>query len=105
MDACWGRLWSDSELVSRSIDTIIGSHGDQVPTLPGVPAPPPFLRELREEASLTQRQLGKRLKKPQSWVYNCETANRRVDVAEFILWARACGADPQTAFSRFLERL
>ncbi len=64
---------------------------------------PRFLRALREEAGLTQRELGKRLKKPQSWVYNCETANRRVDVTEFIAWARACAVDEQTAFARFLK--
>ena len=45
---------------------------------------PPFLRQLRERAGLTQRALGQRLRRPQSWVYNCESANRRVDVAEFI---------------------
>jgi transcriptional regulator with XRE-family HTH domain len=64
---------------------------------------PGFLRTLREEAGLTQREVGKRLKKPQSWVYNCETANRRVDVTEFIAWAKACGVDAQTAFTCFLE--
>jgi transcriptional regulator with XRE-family HTH domain len=65
---------------------------------------PPLLRALREAAGLTQRQLGKRLRKPQSWVHNCESANRRTDVAEFIAWARACGLDPREAFSRLLER-
>jgi len=35
--------------------------------------------------------MGEKLKKPQSWVYNCETGNRRVDVTEFIAWATACG--------------
>jgi hypothetical protein len=64
---------------------------------------PPFLRALREEAELTQRDLGKRLKKPQSWVYNCETANRRVDVTEFVAWARACGVAPEAALARLLE--
>src|ERR1700741_949329 len=64
---------------------------------------PPLLRALREEAGLTQRELGERLWKPQSWVYNCETANRRVDVTEFIAWAQACGADALAAFQRFLE--
>jgi transcriptional regulator with XRE-family HTH domain len=63
---------------------------------------PRFLRTLREEAGFTQRDLGKRLGKPQSWVYNCETGNRRVDVAEFIAWAIACSADPRGAFARFL---
>jgi transcriptional regulator with XRE-family HTH domain len=66
---------------------------------------PPFLRNLREEAGLTQRQLGLALHKPQSWVYNCETGNRRVDVAEFIAWCRPCGVEPQKAFKRFLDIL
>jgi hypothetical protein len=65
---------------------------------------PGFLRTLREEARLTQRELGERLKKPQSWIYNCETANRRVDVTEFIAWTTACGVEALVAFARFLER-
>ena len=64
---------------------------------------PALLRALREEAGLTQRELGARLKKPQSWVYNCESANRRVDISEFVAWARGCGADPGAAFARFLN--
>src|SRR3954449_4905586 len=64
---------------------------------------PPFLRRLREEAGLTQRELGELLGRPQSWIHNCETANRRVDVTEFITWAEACGLDAQDAFRRFLE--
>jgi transcriptional regulator with XRE-family HTH domain len=63
---------------------------------------PPFLRALREEAGLTQRGLGSRLRKAQSWVHNCESGNRRVDVTEFIAWARSCGVDPTAAFVRFL---
>lgn len=61
-----------------------------------------LLRALREEAGLTQRELGERLGKPQSWVHNCEVGNRRVDVAEFAAWAAGCGADPVAAFSRFV---
>jgi hypothetical protein len=63
---------------------------------------PKFLRRLREDANLTQRALGRRLSRPQSWVYNCETANRRVDVAEFSRWCRACGADPAVALRQLL---
>jgi len=55
---------------------------------------PALLRQLREAAGLTQRDLGERLSRPQSWIYNCESANRRVDVAEFIAWCRGCGVDP-----------
>ena len=72
-------------------------HASAYQSLPG------FLRTLRDEAGLTQRDLGKRMKKPQSWIYNCETANRRVDVTEFIEWAKCCGVSPGKAFSRFLE--
>ena len=61
---------------------------------------PPFLRSLREAAGLTQREIGERLSKPQSWVYNCETANRRVDVAEFAAWCEACGVRPVDAFAK-----
>lgn len=65
---------------------------------------PPLLRGMREEAGLTQRQLGKRIGKPQSWIYNCETANRRVDLAEFVAWCEACGVKPQTGLARFLKQ-
>ena len=64
---------------------------------------PPLLRRLREEAGLTQRELGVRVGRPQSWVYNCESANRRVDVTEFVAWCRACGLDPVRGFRRVLE--
>jgi len=66
---------------------------------------PGFLRKLREEAGLTQRALGERLKKPQSWIYNCETGNRRTDVTEFIAWARACDADPIATLRSLLRLL
>lgn len=64
---------------------------------------PLLLRALREEACLTQRDLGKLLGKPQSWIHNCEVLNRRVDVSEFVSWAVACGADPTAALTRYLH--
>jgi transcriptional regulator with XRE-family HTH domain len=60
----------------------------------GVPA---LLRRLRGDAGLTQREIGKLLDRPQSWVYNCEAGIRRVDVAEFCLWCRVCNCDPARA--------
>ncbi len=66
---------------------------------------PGLLRRLREEAGLTQRDLGERLNKPQSWVYTCESANRRVDVTEFVAWCRGCGVDPVRAFKRVVDVL
>ena len=64
---------------------------------------PVALRKMREEAGMTQRELGAKLDKPQSWVQNCETSSRRVDVTEFVSWARACGVEPVEAFRRLLE--
>lgn len=60
---------------------------------------------MREKAGLTQREIGKRLKKPQSYIYNCETANRRVDITEFIAWSKACGVEPKKAFSQLMKLL
>ena len=60
-------------------------------------------REVREEAGLTQRDLGALLKKPQSWVYNCETSNRRVDVTEFIAWCEACEVKPEVGLRRIMK--
>lgn len=64
---------------------------------------PELVRQLREEAELTQRGLGEKLKRPQSWIYNCECGNRRMDVGEFVEWAKACGADPLEATKRLLR--
>jgi ribosome-binding protein aMBF1 (putative translation factor) len=61
---------------------------------------PTHLRELRESAALTQRELAKRLKKPQSWVARCETADRRVDIAEWLEWCHGCGIDPKNALDK-----
>ena len=72
-------------------------HARMYASLPG------FLRKLREDAGLTQRGLAARLGKPQSWVHHCETANRRVDVTEFIAWCDACGVKPKDAFVRVLR--
>ena len=70
---------------------------------PGYGLLPGLLRKMREEAGLTQRELGKRLAKPQSWVHNCETLNRRVDVPEFAAWCEACDVPPLDGMARFLN--
>jgi transcriptional regulator with XRE-family HTH domain len=64
---------------------------------------PKFLCEMRSRADLTQRELAKKLEEPQSWVYKCENGIRRVDIAEFCDWARACGVDPSAAVKRFIR--
>jgi transcriptional regulator with XRE-family HTH domain len=73
-------------------------HLDRYKSVPGL------LRKIREEAGLTQRQIGAKVGRPQSWVFNCESGNRRVDVAEFCDWCRACAVPPANAIRR-LERI
>ena len=63
---------------------------------------PSLLRAMREEAELTQRELGDAIGHAQSWVYNCETGNRRVDLAEFVIWCKACDVTPESGMKRFL---
>ena len=65
---------------------------------------PAMLREMRESAGLTQRELAKKLGINHTMVHNSETAERRVDVGEFIDWASACGLDPVEAFKEFMGR-
>ena len=53
-----------------------------------------FLRQLREaraDAGLTQEQVAKSFKVPQSWVSKCEAGERRVDVVELERFARLYG--------------
>jgi transcriptional regulator with XRE-family HTH domain len=48
----------------------------------------------RKKAGLTQQQLARRLRKPQSFVAKYEGGERRLDVIEFLGVTRAIGADP-----------
>jgi transcriptional regulator with XRE-family HTH domain len=66
---------------------------------------PALLRAIREEAHFSQRELGRLLNRPQSWVYSCETGNRRVDLAEFCDWCRACKVSPADGIRRFEKHL
>ena len=52
------------------------------------------LISLREKKELSQRQLAKRLKKPQSFVSKYERGERRLDVIELLEITNALEADP-----------
>ena len=52
------------------------------------------MKAARKDAGLTQDQLAKRLRKPQSFVAKYENGERRLDVVEFVVIARALDADP-----------
>jgi len=65
---------------------------------------PSLLREMRERAKLTQRALAQKLRMNHTMIHNSETAERRVDVAEFADWATACGVDPVEALKEILQQ-
>jgi len=48
----------------------------------------------RKQAGLTQHELARRLRRPQSFVAKYEGGERRIDVVEFVAIVRAIGADP-----------
>jgi DNA-binding XRE family transcriptional regulator len=71
-------------------------HAHRYRRLPGL------LREMREAASLTQRDLAKKLAMTHVAVHKSEVGDRRVDVTEFVDWCKACGIDPQQAVGKLI---
>lgn len=55
---------------------------------------PRMAARARKNAGLTQQDLARRLKQPQSFVAKYEGGERRIDVAEFLTITDAIGADP-----------
>ena len=62
------------------------------------------LRQVRDIAGISQRELAERLKVPHSWVANVENGERRVDLIEFGWFLTACGADALAAAGRLLQQ-
>jgi len=57
----------------------------------------------RQKAGLTQQAVGKRLKRPQSFVAKYEGGERRIDVLEFLEISAAVDVDP-VAMLRALQK-
>ena len=53
------------------------------------------LRRTRVEQGLTQAVLAERMRRPQSFVAKVEVGERRLDVVEFIEYAKALGVAPE----------
>ena len=62
-----------------------------------------LLIHARGRAGLTQQQLARKLGRPQSFVAKYENGERRIDIIEFAIIARAMNAEPVALFSRFLS--
>jgi transcriptional regulator with XRE-family HTH domain len=63
-----------------------------------------LLIETLEEAGLTQQQLAKKLRKPQSFIAKYEGGERRIDVIEFLMIARAIEADAVALLRALIQR-
>lgn len=60
---------------------------------------------LRKSAGLTQRDLAAALGREQNLIARIETGQRRVDLVEFILICRACGADAQAETAKLVREM
>ncbi|ETW98726.1 MAG: hypothetical protein ETSY1_17585 [Candidatus Entotheonella factor] len=61
------------------------------------------LREVREKAGLTQRELCRKLGREHTFISKCELGERRVDIAEFYWICQACGASPAKEAIRLMK--
>lgn len=59
-----------------------------------------LLKGERKGAGLTQAELAKKLRRPQSYVSKYERGERRIDVVEFLEIARAIGFDPNEVLQK-----
>ncbi len=64
-----------------------------------------LLVETRKAVGVTQVELAERLGRPQPFVSYFERGERRVDVIEFVVIARALGIEPEALFAQLVSRL
>ena len=64
---------------------------------------PKLLKQMREDAGLTQRELAERLKTSQNTIHRMECATRRCDAVELIEWCNACGANPKRVCQQLID--
>lgn len=61
------------------------------------------LREIREKAGITQRELCRKLGREHSFVSKCELGERRIDIVEFYWICQACGVNPETEARKIMK--
>jgi transcriptional regulator with XRE-family HTH domain len=64
-----------------------------------------IMTDARKSVGLTQTELARRLKKPQSFVAKYEGGERRLDVIEFLAITRAMDVDPKTLLRKLQKSL
>ena len=61
-----------------------------------------LLRQWREEAGLSQREVRKRRGKPHTYVHKVEVGDRRIDPVEFARFVEALGLDAVECFAEVI---
>lgn len=61
------------------------------------------LKEIRENAGLTQRELCRILDREHTFISKCELGERRVDLAEFYWICKACNASPRKEAEKLMK--
>lgn len=54
---------------------------------------------------MTQRELARAVGREQSYIGRIETRQRRVDLVEWIIICRACGANPERELVKLLKKI
>jgi transcriptional regulator with XRE-family HTH domain len=62
-----------------------------------------LLREARQGAGLTQRELSAKLKRDKNFVQLVESGERALDVIEFLRYAKTLGCDPRELLGKLLK--
>ena len=63
------------------------------------------LRDARIAAHISQEELARRLRKHQTFVSKIETAQRTLDLLDFLIWAREIGSEPKGLLEDFIEEV
>jgi transcriptional regulator with XRE-family HTH domain len=63
------------------------------------------LAEVRNAAGVTQQELAKRLRKPQSFVSSYESGQRRIDLLELVRIVDALGGNPRSVCNKIFDRI
>ncbi len=66
---------------------------------------PAFFSQLRKNQKLTMRALSERIGTPHSFVGKTEKTQRRMDLAEFVVYCEGLELDPRKTFDQLLEHL
>lgn len=64
-----------------------------------------WVKETREALGMSQAVFAQHVGKSQSFIARTETAERRMDIVEFIELAEALGTSPRKLFDRVIDRL